>query len=664
MNEITYKGETLSFLQLLKNHKVEIPIIQRDYAQGRKDKQEIRDNFLNALHVSLSESKSVKLDFIYGSNIENSFQPLDGQQRLTTLFLLHWYALLKDNHSDLESTNLLKKFSYETRISSREFCSAILDNKIEIKSTDKDLSSKIMDSSWFFLSWKKDPTIDAMLRTIDDIHRRFFEIENLWEKLSSDIGTISFYHVELENIGLTDDLYIKMNARGKLLSSFENFKASFEKYVNDNDWEKGINSIDSFAFRIDTKWTDFLWKKFRKNNSVDESIMRFMSSIIMIRQSVERNENRINNISRLQESPNFLRPEMISEASFKYLKECFELYSRIVTQDIDIDLNFPLWRHKPKKNILSEIIFEDNVFGQLNSASYTQKVLFFAQTEYLLRVENFDLHNYYDWMRVIRNIIARGSIERNGQRPDIIRSPATFDGVINLISELSEGCADIYDYLASKGKLSSSFAKDQIDEEKTKAKLFKLDIQNREVIFATEDNDLLMGRIEFAMYCIDCNNSIEGFEIERLKSIQRVISKYFQKEVEISNDLRRALLSIEVNGNYEFYGYWWSFWNVVSANKRCLIDNFRELEYYIYSGHKEYFKKLLLQLVNTELDVIIKNFDTAVNMPNWQKRLIMEPDLLDKKSKSNYIAIPNDRQSCYLLRSKRPREIEGCVLIE
>ncbi len=88
---------------------------------------------------------------------------------------------------------------------------------------DSLLSSMIIDSSWFYLSWKKDPTIDAMLRTIDDIHKIFFNIGNLAEKLKPSSNLISFHHVELEDMGLTDDLYIKMNARGRLLSTFEKF---------------------------------------------------------------------------------------------------------------------------------------------------------------------------------------------------------------------------------------------------------------------------------------------------------------------------------------------------------------------------------------------------------------------------------------------------------
>ena len=42
MNDVEYKGDVTSFWELLNNHKIEIPIIQRDYAQGRKDKKEIQ----------------------------------------------------------------------------------------------------------------------------------------------------------------------------------------------------------------------------------------------------------------------------------------------------------------------------------------------------------------------------------------------------------------------------------------------------------------------------------------------------------------------------------------------------------------------------------------------------------------------------------------------
>jgi uncharacterized protein with ParB-like and HNH nuclease domain len=77
---------------ILSENSIKIPKIQRDYAQGRCPSLEIkriRDSFLSALYDSLvKENKPIILDFIYGDIKDGSLTPLDGQQRLTTLYLL------------------------------------------------------------------------------------------------------------------------------------------------------------------------------------------------------------------------------------------------------------------------------------------------------------------------------------------------------------------------------------------------------------------------------------------------------------------------------------------------------------------------------------------------------------------------------------------------
>ena len=660
MSDVQYQGKITNFWELLKEHNIVIPIIQIDYAQGRKDKEEIRDNFLNALFQSINTDTPIKLDFIYGSVEDGDSQPLDGQQRLTTLFLLHWYAAVKSQLLNKDIMNVLKKFTYETRISSREFCNTLVLNPIQITKTIV-LSSQIVDSAWFFLSWKKDPTIDAMLRTLNDIHKYFFDIENLWEKLTSDANLISFYHIELEDIGLTDDLYIKMNARGKLLSSFENFKASFQKRINDNKWDKEKEFQDTFAFKIDTKWTDLFWIH-RKENKIDEAFNRFISTIAMCRQSINKTDNRLQIIKELQDKPDMVRTNMFDENDFIYLTECFDTYCKVFDENLNVKHNFPLFQHAPAENIFSGIVFE----GQ--NASYSLKVLFYAQTEYLIKVSEFNQEKFQDWMRVVRNIVARGDVEKTGNRPTIIRDPGQFYGVINLIYELSSGCEDIYTYLSSN-QIKSSFAKEQIEEEKLKAKLIVANPDNKSVIFNTEDTDLLQGKISFALYCIDYEAGM-ALDIKRLESVKNVISTYFKDDKDINNDLRRALLTIADNdGNYHYYKYWWSFWNVVNANKRSLIDSYlRSLEFYIYGRFSEeykiYIKKLILKLMNNNLQEIVTNFTPPNDMPNWKIRLIKEPSLLNEMCKSNHIAIPEDEACCYLLKSMRPRDIDGCYLVK
>ncbi|MFT6502913.1 MAG: hypothetical protein ACJASQ_003045 [Crocinitomicaceae bacterium] len=657
--ESNYNGTVLTFWQLLEKANIEIPIIQRDYAQGRKDKKELRSNFLQALYECLENDLPIKLDFIYGSVENGSFQPLDGQQRLTTLFLLHWYAAKKINLSEQLYVNTLKQFSYETRVSSREFCTALIDSEV-IFEDSMSISDQIIDSSWFFLSWKKDPTIEAMLIMLDDIHQSFFKIEQLWEKLV-DEKLISFFHVDLEDIGLTDDLYIKMNARGKLLSPFENFKASFQKRINENNWEKAQEFEDTFASKIDTSWTDLFWTKGIERN-LDQSFMRFISTIVAIRQSVGKSSERLSTIGALHDPPNTVLPSMIDEDSFDYLCECFDLYSELKKSPKEIELNFPLFRHTPDKSILSAIVYEGT------NASYSQKVFFFAQTEYLLRNPEFNKVKFGEWMRVIRNILCRGDISKNGQRPDIIRSTYAFDGGINLISELAEGSHDIYLHLRSDLKLKSTFARHQVDEEILKAKHLLNSDEDKSVIFKTEDTPLLQGRITFALYCIDIANT--DFDRDKLQRVNVVIDTYLNDESNVNNKLRRALLTIDDDdGNYGYYNYWWSKWNLIDAEKRCLIDRFREIEFYIDGKYKNndlypiYFKKLINRLVDSNLDEIIESFVPPTTMPNWKTRLIKEGDLLNS-SDSNYIAIPEDNSCCYLLKSMRPRDIEGSVKIE
>ena len=73
---------------------------------------------------------------------------------------------------------------------------------------------------------------------------------------------------------------------------------------------------------------------------------------------------------------------------------------------------------------------------------------------------------------------------------------------------------------------------------------------------------------------------------------------------------------------------------------------------------------MIHQLIDNNISQIITDFIPPFSMPNWKVRLIKEADLLDNKSKSNYIAIPDDESCCYLLKSMRPRDIDGCVKIE
>lgn len=242
-------GEGQDAVQL---KKITIPIIQRDYAQGRKDPDvnRVRSRFLDSLYSAVTE-KPITLDFVYGDIDDKGIMtPLDGQQRLTTLFLLHWYAARKQN-VPAEEMDFLKRFSYETRYSARYFCLELIDYIPTFTTT---LSKEIINQAWFPLDWKKDSTISSMLVMLDAIDAKFSDVPDLWDKLKNN--AITFYFLPIKDMGLTDELYIKMNSRGKPLTMFEHFKAELEREIRSQD-EEIANRVIA---KIDREWTDLLWK--------------------------------------------------------------------------------------------------------------------------------------------------------------------------------------------------------------------------------------------------------------------------------------------------------------------------------------------------------------------------------------------------------------------
>lgn len=262
---------------------VRIPMVQRDYAQGRESQSRVRNEFLKALHKAFTE-KPITLDFVYGSIEEGVLIPLDGQQRLTTLFLLHMYAAWKDK-LPFENYAFLKGFTYATRPSAREFCEKIIDKFTP--SFEERISDQIQDSSWFPLDWKHDPTIASMLVMLDAINEYFADIDNLWSELVNE-RRITFYITGIKDMGMTDDIYIKMNSRGKPLTAFEHFKADFNRVVNNKE----------ISLKIDTTWTNMLWpyrgeegKPFEGNNAIIddefEHYFRFISDIICYKEGKE-----------------------------------------------------------------------------------------------------------------------------------------------------------------------------------------------------------------------------------------------------------------------------------------------------------------------------------------------------------------------------------------
>ena len=211
------------------------------------------------------------MDFVYGDvDVNGVMTPLDGQQRLTTMFLLHWYAARRVNAPE-DDCAFLQNFSYETRYSARDFCARLVGSYVP--SFTMPISEEIIDQAWFPLDWQKDPTIHSMLVMLDAIDETFGDVPDLWERLKE--GAISFYFLPIRDMGLTDELYIKMNSRGKPLTLFEHFKAELEHSLRQISGE----IANRIMKKIDIDWTDMLWRYRGDDNIIDDEFLRYFRFI-------------------------------------------------------------------------------------------------------------------------------------------------------------------------------------------------------------------------------------------------------------------------------------------------------------------------------------------------------------------------------------------------
>lgn len=253
-----------------------IPMIQRPYAQGRKSQESIRNKFLADIFAALcdEDTKQLELNFLYGTFVNqdddrNVFELLDGQQRMTTLFLLYWYLANQERHKDgFVWPDYLNKFTYQTRTTSTDFLNKLVTTEVN---TDIIPSKAIRKSAWFSKSFDKDTTIDAMLRMLNSIDS-FYKKANKKPTLG-DLEKLKFYVLELNGFGLTEELFIKMNARGLQLTPFENFKADLIGYMKKNkDYCSKVEATLSriprnvdywlnFSSMMDGKWVDLFWDK-------------------------------------------------------------------------------------------------------------------------------------------------------------------------------------------------------------------------------------------------------------------------------------------------------------------------------------------------------------------------------------------------------------------
>lgn len=476
---------------------IEIPLIQRDYAQGRDmpKVEDIRRRFVGALKKALINNEPITLDFVYGEIDNNrTLIPLDGQQRLTTLFLLHWYIARREGVSE-DKLAFLTKFSYATRYSAREFCKRLVSPAYQPDFNRFKLSDEITDQSWMPLDWENDPTISAMLRMIDYIHVMFNNsCNNLWSCLED--GCISFYFLPIKQLGATDELYIKMNSRGKPLTEFENVKAEWEASIRAISpsimSQQDAEQLQEIEQKLDNDWTDLLWpyRNGQTGSSADDVVddkfiryLRFLTDIIYYKdEELKKNSSDILSIVE-----DLFRDSEKALEHLEFIERGFDCWLHVDIEHLfNTYLTTTPTASDPQKCVVAAPV---NVFAQ---ACYTygdmngrtrlfpigRSVMLYAFLYYLQHKETISDTQFARRIRIITNLIKQSEYElREDNMPNLLRQTE----YILTHGDIEEG------YL--------NFNANQLAEEHEKAVWLQTHADKADTLCRLENHPLLQGAI-------------------------------------------------------------------------------------------------------------------------------------------------------------------------
>ncbi|MFZ4928921.1 GmrSD restriction endonuclease domain-containing protein [Chryseobacterium sp. Mn2064] len=571
-------GKIETFWAIIQHYGIEIPPIQRDYAQGRETVKasKVRTSFLDSIFNSLHTKTELSLDFVYGKiyglrneeehrrnkqaiqslissikdyaltidlNIEDIkitdksrdkselvyLIPLDGQQRLTTLFLIHWYIAKRLDYKN--EIAILRRFRYKTRKSSSACLKLLTSREISLLFENEEVQSElkkgkfykeIIDLEFFSKSWLNDPTVQAMLNMLQAIHYKAQyldreELINYW-KILTETNLLKFDFLNLLDFNLSDDLYVKMNARGKELSLFENFKAWLfgkieeEKWIDSKTWK-------TYKGKFDIEWNDLFWDKKSTNVfDIDDVYYRFFKRLLLIDitrfaeisgSSFSKDDKRITDIL---QSDN-------EEDNFDFENYYSDLTSKLLTKE--------LTKNKINALIRNRLSTYFKILDNCNELS---------KEEYFFSEHSSEFYNYWfnidsktSWVDLVKNYIILSFVEINSDRikkgnlfKDYLRvmfnlfNNQTFDSPIlyknafndiNLINQfLKDNECDIYTWLEKRdNKKSIVFTDDQINEEKRKWELIKTDktaVNNNlwiDLISKAESHSNFKGKIGFLL---------------------------------------------------------------------------------------------------------------------------------------------------------------------
>ena len=267
--------------------KIIIPDLQRDYCWGdkavidiktKKTRELVTDFVKNIIDIFENESNTIlTIGLVYGyEQPHNHIQICDGQQRLTTLFLLLGvinikaggcfddYIISKEERNDDYEPHL----QYAIRESTLYFLRDLARNVFISQNTS---ITDIKSSNWYFNEYDFDASIQSIISALlriedalkDNVNINFVDFGKFV------LNNLKVLYYDMENRSRGEETYVVINTTGEPLSSTENIKPLLLGRPSLSKRE-----IETYSDQWENR-EEWFWQNRGKDNTADNGLNEF-----------------------------------------------------------------------------------------------------------------------------------------------------------------------------------------------------------------------------------------------------------------------------------------------------------------------------------------------------------------------------------------------------
>ncbi len=643
-NKINFiTGETYTLAELFSgSRRIIIPDLQRDYCWGDKvhtdEKKELVSGFVNNL-INQFDNNDYKdflnLGLLYGYEAPaNHIQLCDGQQRITTLYLLLGMLNRKTENnvfrkyliSDYEYLQDDKEpyLQYSIRESSLYFLSDLVCHFFIKEKEDKLFVTDCKDiekSTWFFNDYKYDPSIQSMIRALLIIDNILNGKDNDWCRKFGDFITtkLTFMYYDMENRKNGEETFVVINTTGEPLSSTQNLKPLIlRERINENNKE------------MPKQWEEietWFWQKRKINNGNDTADMGFNEFLRWITILELDKSGKTEELKRV-----------LKEGTYTFPQESIS-FGKIYSYWNIVKFLFESWEHReilddnllsPKEIEIRDIRRKTKIIEQIDCFQFLPLIA------YCEKWEVSDNANRYLW-RLYQFLHNLTRIDNVSKAVNELVQDAIF---------IAKNCEDITGMLDCKNKISQTIA---TQEEILKLEILRAKPQNRneieEAFWSVQSckdhpcHHIWSGQI---LPLIEWSTESGIFDLEQFKNYVSTFDKTFEGQCDNNiDDVRRALLTrnltnypIKKGSNSSFCWDWKDWTILINENK---------------DAYKRFFDDLLKGVT---INQMIKGFDQSKHWAEFVHKVYLleycNEKNIRKDDKEGWLLIQGQRATKYM----------------